>query len=98
MKNFKEIIEEVKNIISSEIMKKEGKGRKIKDSDVATALQVSPQLLATHKHRGQIMYEQIADFCARKSISINTLLYGQSAESLVSNTDKYLLFKYCLTH
>lgn len=98
MNNFKEIIEEVKNIISSEIQKKEGKGRKIKDSDVATALGVSSQLLATHKHRGQILFEEVADFCARKSISINTLLYDQSAESLVMNTDKYLLFKYCLTH
>ena len=96
MNTMTEIVEELKNIISTEIKGNEGRERKIKDADVAKALGVNSQLLATAKNRGKILFEQIAEFCAGKGICINTLLFGQSTESLVAPTNKYLLYKYCL--
>ena len=96
MNSMTEIVEELKNIISTEIRNNEGRERKIKDADVAKALGVNSQLLATAKNRGKILFEQISEFCAGKGICINTLLFGQSTESLVDRTNKYLLYKYCL--
>jgi len=96
MNTMREIVEELKNIISTGIKENEGIERKIKDADVAKALGVNSQLLATAKNRGKILFEQISEFCARKGICINTLLFGQSTESLVAPTNKYLIYKYCL--
>lgn len=94
MNTMKEITEELKDIISTEI--KDNESRKVKDADVARALGISPQLLATAKNRGKILFEEIASFCAMKRISINTLLFGQDPKSLEDNTEKYLMYKYCL--
>jgi len=96
MQTMTEITEEIKSIISLEVQRKEGNDRKIKDKDVAKELGVKAQLLATAKNRSQILFEPIVKFCARQGICINTLLFKQTTESLQSNTDKYLLYKYCL--
>ena len=98
MNTMHEITEEIKNIISLDIEKREGKSRKIKDKDVANALEIDPQLLATAKNRGKILFEQISNFCAKRRISINTLFYDQTVESLSENTDRFFAIKYCLTH
>ena len=96
MNTMTEITEELKNIISVEV--KENEGKRVKDADVAEALGVSPQLLATAKNRGKILFAEIAAFCAMKKIAINTLLFGQDPKSLEDNTNKYLMYKYCLLH
>ena len=96
MNSMREITEEIKNIISVEV--KNHKNKRVKDADVARALGVSPQLLATAKNRGKILFEEIASFCAVKKIAINTLLFGQDPKSLEENTNKYLMYKYCLFH
>lgn len=98
MNTMADISESIKDIISMDIERVEGKSRKIKDRDVAEALDIDPQILATAKNRGKILFEQISEFCAKKRISINTLLFGQTVESLENNTNKYFAIKYCLAH
>lgn len=89
MKNFLEIVEEIKSIVSTEF-----NGRKIYDKDVADILGISQMNFATMKKRNKIPFGELLDFCATKSISINWLLYGQSPESLVEATNKFFMVKY----
>lgn len=79
-----EIIEKLKDVLSSD-----GKNGKVFDKDVAESLDLSQANFATMKNRGKIPYSNILDFCARKKISINWLLYDQNPGSLVDTTDKY---------
>jgi len=79
-----EIIEKIKDILSSD-----GKNGKVFDKDVATSLEITQANFATMKNRGKIPYENILNFCAKKKISINWLLYNQDPGSLVDTTDKY---------
>ncbi|QOG11346.1 S24 family peptidase [Arcobacter sp. FWKO B] len=79
-----EIIEKLKDIIS-----KDGNNKKVFDKDVAQELDISQVNFATMKNRGKIPYDKILDFCAKKKISINWLLYNQHPGSLVDTTDKY---------
>ena len=88
MKEFKEIVEVMKDIISRDV-----KG-KVLDAHIAKELRVSSTQLATNKNRGVIMYAQIAEFCARKRIAINALLFDQSAESLVDPTNALYANRY----
>ena len=78
MKNFLDIVEEIKSIVSTEF-----DGKKIYDKDVADILGISQMNFATMKKRNKIPFSELLDFCATKSISINWLLYGQSPESLI---------------
>lgn len=84
-----EIIEKLKDIISSD-----GKEGKVFDKDVAGALELSQVNFATMKNRGKIPFSNILDFCAKKKISINWLLYNQNPGSLVDSTDKYWIRYY----
>ncbi len=84
-----EIIEKLKDIIS-----KDGKKGKIFDKDVAKALELSQVNFATMKNRGKIPFSNILDFCARKKISINWLLYNQNPDSLLDSTDRYWIRYY----
>ena len=89
MKNFLEVIEEIKSIVSAEFS-----GKKIFDKDVADILGISQMNFATMKKRNKIPFGELLDFCATKSISINWMLYGQSPESLVEATNKFFMIKY----
>ncbi len=89
MKSFLEIVEEIKNILSSEF-----NGKKIFDKDVADILGISQMNFATMKKRNKIPFGELLDFCATKSISINWMLYGQSPESLVEATNRFFMIKY----
>ena len=89
MKTFSEIVEEIKDIISSEIP-----GKKVFDKDVANALDISQMNFATMKKREKIPYEELLNFCAKRSIAINWLLYGQSPESLVEATNQFYMVRY----
>ncbi|APW65672.1 MULTISPECIES: S24 family peptidase [Arcobacteraceae] len=79
-----EIIDKLKDILSAD-----GVNGKIFDKDVATSLELSQANFATMKNRGKIPYSNILNFCAKKKISINWLLYNQNPGSLVDSTDKY---------
>lgn len=89
MKNFIDIVEEIKSIVSAE-----RSGKKIYDKDVADILGISQMNLATMKKRNKIPFNELLDFCALKSISINWMLYGQSPESLIEATNKFFIVKY----
>ncbi|SFV50262.1 putative phage repressor [hydrothermal vent metagenome] len=89
MKSFAEIVEDIKNIISPEF-----EGKKIFDKDVAEVLGISRMNFASLKKRNRIPFNELLDFCAKRSISINWLLYGQSPESLVEATNRYYKIKY----
>lgn len=84
MLDINEIIEKLRDVLSSEVKK----GR-IFDKDIANALSISSVNFATMKKRNSIPYSNILDFCALKKISINWMLYGQDPSSLIDSTDKY---------
>ena len=84
-----EIIEKLKDILSTD-----GKNGKVFDKDVAESLDLSQANFATMKNRGKIPFSNILNFCAKKKISINWLLYNQNPDSLVDATDKYWIKYY----
>ena len=89
MNSFTNIVEEIKSIVSGEYTSK-----KVFDKDVADVLGISQMNFATMKKRDKIPFAELLDFCAKKTISINWLLYGQSPESLVEATNKFYMVKY----
>ena len=89
MKSFGEIVEEIKDIISSDIP-----GKKVFDKDVAAALDISQMNFATMKKRDKIPFEELLNFCAKRSIAINWLLYDQSPESLIEATNQFYMVRY----
>ena len=89
MKQFDEIVEEIKDIISTDFP-----GKKIFDKDIANLLGISQMNFATMKKRNKIPFQEMLDFCASRSIAINWLLYGQSPESLIESTNKFYRIKY----
>ncbi|MBD3841596.1 MAG: helix-turn-helix transcriptional regulator [Campylobacterales bacterium] len=84
MLDFNEILEKLRDVLSSE--KNSGK---VFDKEIATALGITSVNFATMKKRNTIPFANILDFCALKKISINWLLYGQDPSSLIDSTDKY---------
>jgi len=84
MFNISEIIEKLRDVLSSE--KENGK---VFDKDIANALDLTSVNFATMKKRNSVPFSNILDFCALKKISINWMLYGQDPSSLIDSTDKY---------
>ena len=84
-----EIINKLKNILSTD-----NKDVKIFDKDVAESLELTQANFATMKNRGKIPYSNILNFCAKRKISINWLLYNQNPNSLIDSTDRYWIKYY----
>ena len=89
MKTFSDIVEAIKDIVSSEFPEK-----KVFDKDVAELLDISQMNFATMKKRNKIPYEELLNFCAKRSIAINWLLYNQSPESLIEPTNRFYMVRY----
>jgi hypothetical protein len=89
MKAFLDIVEGIKDIVSEEFP-----GKKIFDKDVADLLGVSQMNFATMKRRNKVPLLELLDFCAKRSIAINWLLYGQSPESLIEPTNRFYAVRY----
>jgi len=89
MFEVEEIIRKLKTIISTD----EQNG-KVFDKDVARYLELSQANFATMKSSGKIPYTNILNFCAKRKISINWLLYNQNPNSLVDSTDRYWIKYY----
>ena len=71
MSNVDEIIEKIKDIISLQ------KGNsKVFDKDVAFALGMSCNKLATSKSRNSIPFEEILEFSLRYRVDVNWLFFG----------------------
>lgn len=84
-----EIVDKLKDILS-----KDGKNGKVFDKDVARALDLSQANFATMKNRGKIPFTNILNFCAKRKISINWLLYNQNPDSLIDSTNRYWIRYY----
>ncbi len=89
MLDVSEIIEKLKDILSAD-----GKNGKVFDKDVANSLELSQANFATMKNRGKIPFSNVLNFCAKKKISINWLLYNQNPNSLLDTTDRYWIKYY----
>ncbi|MDD3462988.1 MAG: LexA family transcriptional regulator [Sulfurospirillaceae bacterium] len=89
MPNIFDILGKIKDILSQEVGE-----RKVFDKDVAEALSINQISLATMKTRNKIPYKEVLEFCAKRKISINWLLFDQFAESVLSETEKYSKIHY----
>lgn len=89
MPNIFEVLHKIKDILSKEVGE-----RKVFDKDVAEALNINQLTLATMKNREKIPYKEILEFCAKRKISINWLLFDQIVESLQAETDKFARIHY----
>lgn len=72
MIHFQEVASRLKEALFS-IEKRE----KIKDKDLALALELTPQYYAVIKKRGKIPYAEIAYFCRCRNINMNWILLAQ---------------------
>jgi hypothetical protein len=77
MIDFYEVMQRVKEILSLQSPKK-----KIRDKDIANALELDPQYFAVIKRRKKIPYEAITYFCKRYNISMNWILLAQNPQYL----------------
>jgi len=89
MKSFNDIVEQIKDVVSEDFP-----GKKIFDKDIAGLLGISQMNFATMKKRDKIPYEELLEFCAKRCLAINWLLFGQSPESLVESTNKFYMVRY----
>lgn len=89
MKSFFDIVETIKDVISNEYI-----DRKVFDKDVAELLGISQMNFATMKKRNKIPFNELLDFCAKRSIAINWLLYNQAPESLIEPTNRVFMVRY----
>ena len=89
MPDILSVLQKVKDILSQEVGE-----RKVFDKDVAEALGINQLTLATMKNRAKIPYKEILEFCAKRKISINWVLFDQVVESLQAETDKFAKIHY----
>jgi len=88
MFSFKEIVKKLKLILSDQL-----ESKRVLNKDVANALNINYNTFKQMIHQNRIPYEEILVFCAKRHISINWLFFDQLPESLINNTDKYILLK-----
>jgi phage repressor protein C with HTH and peptisase S24 domain len=84
MADLVEILNRIKDILSSELGNK-----KVYDKDVANALGINQTTLATMKKRNKIPYKEILEFCAKRKISINWLIFNQVVKSIAKESEKF---------
>ncbi len=89
MVKFETVLERLKDILSKELGE-----RRVYNKDVAQALGISAENLSMLKKRGKMPLREILDFCAKRSISINWLLYDQHPDTLSDTTQRYIYVKY----
>lgn len=68
--------------------------RRIYDTDIAAALDISKEHFCRCKKNSKIPLESIISFCAKESIVINYILFDQMPDSLEKSTDKIITVKY----
>jgi len=89
MKTFTDILETLKDVVSEDF-----NGRKVFDKDIAVLLGITQMNFATMKNRNKIPYNELLEFCAKRGIAINWLLFDQSPESLIESTNRYFMVRY----
>ena len=98
MNNFKEVIEIIKDCICVEMKNKGTCKGPVLDQTVAKQIQLSSSAMATAKSRNVIPFEAISVWCAKNKIAINSILFSQSVESLIDNTNEMVLNRYQIIH
>lgn len=83
------VIDNLKDVLSYELGNK-----RVYDKDVAHALGISKESLSHLKKRNSVPYEAIVYFCAKRSLSINWILFDQVPKSLEEKTEKFARIKY----
>ena len=83
------VIDNLKDVLSYELGNK-----RVYDKDVAHALGISKESLSHLKKRNSVPYEAIVYFCAKRSLSINCILFDQVPKSLEEKTEKFARIKY----
>ena len=89
MLSFEEVIERIKDVLSSEIGE-----RKVYDKEVANALGISKEYFSMLKKRKRVPLNEVMNFCVKRGININWLLFDQDIESLSKETEKFAYIKY----
>ena len=89
MVDFSEVIEKLKDVVSSN-----SDSRKIFDKDIADVLGIPQASFATMKKRNSIPYRELLEFCATKKISANWLFFDQAVDMLKEETDKFFQIRY----
>jgi len=89
MIEFNDIIDKIKDIVSSNRIK-----GKIFDKDVATELGIPQATFATMKKRNSIPYPELLEYCAKKKLSINWLFFDQPIEMLTEETNRFFQVRY----
>lgn len=77
MIDFDEVMQRVKQFLSTQTKKK-----KVLDRDIADSLSLDPQYFAVIKRRKKIPYESLAHFCKHHKISLNWILLAQKPQYL----------------
>ncbi len=88
MNEFSKIIDNIKIIIAN------GEKRRVADKEVAEYLNITVQNFSNYKNENRIPLEYILNFCAKKRISINWILFNQLTSSLEDETMKYVGLTY----
>lgn len=89
MKNFNEIIEKLKDILSQELG-----NITVKDKDIAKILDIKYDVFRKNKQYNKIPFFQIMQFLAKRNLSINYFFFNQLPDSLIEPTSKYIILKY----
>ena len=77
MIDFHEVMQRVKQVLSTQTDK-----QKILDRDIADSLKLDPQYFAVIKRRKKIPYESLAHFCKEHQVSLNWILLAQEPQYL----------------
>ena len=84
MPDFKEILNRIKDILSEELG-----NRKVFDKDIAESLGINQVSFATMKSRQKIPYKEVLEFCAKRKVSINWLMFNQVVQSIQAQSEKF---------
>lgn len=84
---MEEVVEKLKDILASE-----GQTR-IKNIDVAKALNIHPDTFNSMKFRNAIPYKQILNFLEQRKININYFFFGSSPKESLECEEKYKILK-----
>ncbi len=71
MNEFKTILTKLKYIISQQLQT----DKKVLDKDVATALNIKPTTLASHKSRNKPPYQAILTYCHDNRLDVRKILF-----------------------
>ena len=74
---FNDVMERMRSVLQTQLDQ-----QKIRDRDIASALDLDPQYYAVIKRRNKIPYESLALFCKKHRISLNWLLFAQNPSKL----------------